>query len=71
MHEHDDWTAEAMLHDAAVRLIHSTPGAQNLNDVSRLHGRPFEELLAEETALPIDQVVRICAIPFELPPEGR
>lgn len=51
--------AEIALREASVRLIQRTPGATNLDDVARLTGRPWGDLLAEESDLPRDLVRRI------------
>jgi len=62
-----DAELELMLSKAAIALIESTPGATSLGDVERKRNQPFENLLAAETGLPLEQVLRITGKPFEAP----
>jgi hypothetical protein len=48
--------ADRLVFRAAVRLITSTPGAANLQDAARIHGRSQVTLLAEHTGLSTAQV---------------
>ncbi len=42
---------EVTLHEAAVRLIEGTRGAESLNDVGRIRDRDWGDLLAEESGI--------------------
>ena len=50
----DDQAVHALedeLYAAAKRLVSDTPGARDLDDVARITGRPYGELLAEATGI--------------------
>jgi hypothetical protein len=55
----NDLDTEIQLHQASIDLITRTPDAETLEDVARITGRPFSDLLAEETGVPRDVVERI------------
>jgi hypothetical protein len=42
---------EDQIFAAAKRLVSGTPGAQDLDDVARIAGRPYGGLLAEATGI--------------------
>ena len=48
--------AELRLHEAALELIESTPGARNLEDVERITGIDWRKLLAEVSGLSLESV---------------
>lgn len=51
--------ADRLVFRAALRLISSTQGAANLEDVARIHGRSQLTLLAEQTGMSTAQVREI------------
>jgi hypothetical protein len=42
--------------DAAVDLVEATPGANTLDDVATVRGRPYRDLLVEQSGLDADLV---------------
>jgi len=62
----DELETEVRLSDAAIALIDRTDGAKSLNDVERVVGRPFPELLAEETGIDLGTVQEITSRPMRL-----
>ncbi len=55
-------TADTMvISEAAAELINQTPGAAYIDDVARIRGRRWTDLLAEETGIPWYRVGAIVA----------
>lgn len=48
--------AQMRILDAMTVIVERTPGASTLEDVERMTGRPWDELLAEETGLTVEVI---------------
>jgi hypothetical protein len=62
---------ETELHEAAMRLIDATEGANTLGEVGRLRGASWTRLLAEESGVDHETVLRVTSKPFPVAPRER